>query len=173
MNHIDAQALQELIDSHGAALTLFARQWCRAPEDAVQEALIDLVRQSPVPNDLAAWLYTTVRRRAMNLARAEGRRAKHQRQAGEQRESWFLPTDNDLDERIDYESLLARLPPADREIVVARIWGERSFAQIAALVDQPLSTVHRRYQQALAELARLLIQLEHSRQSNESKPTTS
>lgn len=137
----------------------------------MQEALIDLVRQNPVPNDLAAWFYTTVRRRAMNLARAEGRRAKHHRQAGEHRESWFLPADSDLDDRIDYESLLAQLPPTEREIVVARIWGELTFAQIADLVDQPLSTVHRRYQQALAELARMINQLEQPRQSNESEPT--
>lgn len=162
MTHIDAQSLQELIDTHAAALTLFARQWCRDPEDAVQEALIELLRQNPIPNNLVAWLYTTVRRRAMNLARADGRRAKHQRSASEQRTSWFLPAESQLDDPVDYESLLARLPRTEREIVVARIWGELSFAQIAELADQPLSTVHRRYQRALGELAGMMNQLEQS-----------
>ncbi len=169
MTHIDAQSLQELIDAHGAALTLYARQWCRAPEDAVQEALIDLLRQDPVPDRIVGWLYTTVRRRAMNLARADGRRAKHQQQAGQQRESWFLPTENDLDGPLDYETLLARLPRLEREIVVARIWGERSFTEIADLVEQPISTVHRRYQAALADLERMINELEPSRQTDESK----
>ena len=42
-------------------------------EDALQEALIELLRQDPVPADPAAWLFKTVRRRAMNLARGERR----------------------------------------------------------------------------------------------------
>ena len=34
-----------LIDSHGAGLVLFARQWCATPEDVVQEAMLKLVVQ--------------------------------------------------------------------------------------------------------------------------------
>lgn len=167
MTQVDARTLQDLIDAHAAALTLYARQWCRAPEDAVQEAMIELVRQKPAPESPVGWLYTTVRRRAMNLARAEGRRMKHQQQAAGQRESWFLPSESD--ESYDYESLLAQLPQLDREIVVARIWGERSFAEIAELVERPLSTVHRRYQQALSDLQSMINELETSSESNESK----
>lgn len=84
MTRIDAQRIAELVDAHGAALGLYARQWCRAPEDALQEALTELLRQNPPPDHPVAWLYKTVRRRAMNLARAETRRAKHHRQAGGQ-----------------------------------------------------------------------------------------
>ena len=172
MTRIDAQRLRELIDTHGAALTLYARQWCRSPEDALQEALIDLLRQIPVPDNPIAWLYKTVRRRAMNLARAERRRVKHHRKACEQRESWFLPADGVSDEPVDVEALLRRLPPLEREIVVARVWGELSFGQIADLVDGSTSAVHRRYQRALAELGRIISnQLEDSRQTNEPKPS--
>jgi len=169
---IDAQRIGELVDAHGAALALYARQWCRAPEDALQEALIDLLLQSPGPDHPVAWLYKTVRRRAMNLARAERRRAKHHRQACEQRESWFLPTDSVLGEPVDMEALLRRLPPLEREIVVARVWGELSYAQIAELVDRSTSAVHRRYQRALAELGRIMNnQLEDSRQTDEPRPS--
>jgi len=171
VNNLDAQTLQELIDARGAALALYARQWCSAPEDAVQEALVELLRQHPPPENLVGWLYTTVRRRAMNQARAAGRQAKHLRAAAEQREMWFTPCDPP-DSEVDLKALLTRLPNLEREIVIARIWGELSFAQIAELVDQPLSTVHRRYQQALAELERKLTQLEHHEpetQTNESK----
>lgn len=141
----------------------------------MQEALIDLLRQSSVPEHPAAWLHTAVRRRAMNLARAEGRREKHQRQAGLERESWFLPQEGGRDEGIDFQSLLARLPRLDREIVVARTWGELSFSQIAELVEQSTSTVHRRYQGALAELGRAIQQqqqqLDNPRPTNEPRPT--
>jgi RNA polymerase sigma-70 factor (ECF subfamily) len=168
VTQIDALALQQVIDAHAAALTLYARQWCQTPEDAVQEALINLLRQNPAPANVAAWLYTTVRRRAINLARAEGRRAKHQAIAGRQRDYWFAPNDSSLDEP-DYEKLLTRLPQLEREIIVARIWGERSFAEIAALVEQPMSTVHRKYQRGLAELEQMINEFEESRQTDESR----
>jgi RNA polymerase sigma-70 factor (ECF subfamily) len=156
VTRIDAQQLRQLIDTHGAALTLFARQWCLSPEDAVQEALIELVRQNPAPREPVPWLYTTVRRRAMNCARAEHRRTRHQRQAGEARASWFLPADNALDEPIDWQQLLAELPRREREVLVARIWGELSFAQIAELVGRSTSAVHRHYQAALLKLKDLI-----------------
>jgi RNA polymerase sigma-70 factor (ECF subfamily) len=171
VTHIDAERLRQLIDAHGAALALYARQWCRAPDDAVQDALVDLLRQKPAPNSPVAWLYKTVRRRAMNLARAEQRRARHHRQAGEQRSSWFLPTDDVEDERIHLESVISRLPRLEREIVVTRVWAELSFAQIAELVDLSTSSVHRRYQRALSKLGRMLYpQLKRPRQKDESRP---
>src|SRR5262245_59139465 len=51
------EILGRLIDEHAAALTLYARQWCDAPEDVVQEAFLKLVAQRPVPDSPAAWLY--------------------------------------------------------------------------------------------------------------------
>jgi RNA polymerase sigma-70 factor (ECF subfamily) len=174
VTQIDAQRLRQLIDAHGAALTLYARQWCRAPEDALQEALIELVRQTPVPDHPVAWLHKVVRRRAMNLARAEQRRAQHHRLAGEKRESWFLPPEGPLDESIDVEPILQQLPSLEREIVVARIWGELSFDQIANLVDRSTSSVHRRYHGALAQLERMInTKSASSRQADEPRTTVS
>ena len=43
-------------------MSLYARQWCHAPDDALQEALIELLRQSPAPDNPVAWLYKTLRR---------------------------------------------------------------------------------------------------------------
>ncbi|WP_162275911.1 RNA polymerase sigma factor [Roseimaritima ulvae] len=154
---MDTPTLQALIDSHGAALQLLARQWCDAPEDAVQEALIELLQQQPVPRTPAAWLYTVVRRRAMNLARAESRRRKHQRDAGLARSAWFVPDSTAEDTTAECQTALAGLPRQEREIVILRIWGEQTFAQIADVVQLPLSTVHRRYHTALASLESSLL----------------
>lgn len=161
---MDAHSLQTLIDRHGAALQLVARQWCRAPEDAVQEALIELVHLPTAPRDPAAWLYTVVRRKAMNIARAESRRRRHQRDAGRVRETWFEVTPADDPTRVDCQGALADLPLTDRVIVILRIWGEQTFAQIAAVVELPTSTVHRRYQAAL-DLLESIIQSQTSSES--------
>jgi RNA polymerase sigma-70 factor (ECF subfamily) len=167
VNQIDSETLQQIIAAHGAALALYARQWCTTPDDAVQEALIDLVRADPRPDNIAGWLYTTVRRRAMNLGRGERRRADHHQQAQRERDPWFLPDETTAESGLDHQAFLQRLPGLDREIIVARIWGELSFAQIADLVAQPLSTVHRRYHTALQDLGRMINENEIVTEANQ------
>ena len=133
-------------------MVLYARQWCNCPDDALQEALVDLARLEQPPVDMAAWLFTTVRRKAINLARSEGRRKKHQQQASLEKDTWFSldPSDRLLGEEL--ENQLRKLSPLEREILVARIWGELTFEQIAALVALPLSSVYRQYQKSLSFL---------------------
>jgi RNA polymerase sigma-70 factor (ECF subfamily) len=156
VERFDAERLQRLIDAHGAALVLYARQWCHAPEDALQEALMELLRQQSPPNCPAAWLFKTVRRRAMNLARGERRRAKHHRRAGLKQEEWFLTAPDAEFNSEELAGMLERLPPLEREIVVARIWGELPFDRIADLVEISTSAAHRRYQHALSLLGDMI-----------------
>ena len=172
MTHIDTTQLRQLIDAHGAALVLYARQWCHAPDDALQEALIDLVRQQPAPETPVAWLYKTVRRRAMNLSRADMRRARHHRQASAEREPWFQPSSDSSDEPLDIEALLTQLSSQEREIVVARIWGALSLQQVAELVGSSTSAVHRRYQQALRKLGREIESQQVSQRREDATRTT-
>lgn len=169
VQRIDTERLKQLIDAHGAALALYARQWCQAPEDALQEALIELLRQDPVPDHPAAWLFKTVRRRAMNLARGERRRAEHHRRAGRQRQGWFLDDGGEEFDSGELAGMLDRLPRLEREIVVARIWGELPFERIAELVDVSSSSVHRRYRRALSLLGDMMNgKLDKSGQTDES-----
>ena len=133
---------------------LYARQWCVNPDDALQDALIDLANQSTDPRDPVGWLFKTVRCKAMNQARSEQRRTKYQQLAAQQRDDWFHFDPCANIDAADIESLLVELPDLEREIVVARIWGDLSFEQIAELVDRSLSFVYRRYQQALSDLER-------------------
>jgi RNA polymerase sigma-70 factor (ECF subfamily) len=122
----------------------------------LQESLIDLLRQDPAPDQPVAWLYKTVRRRAMNQARAEQRRSQHHRRAGAERQSWFLPDSGMLDEPLEVEAMLRRLPRLEFEIVVARVWGELTFDQVAVLVGLSTSSAHRHYQRALAQLGEMM-----------------
>jgi RNA polymerase sigma-70 factor (ECF subfamily) len=142
--------LARLLDDHGASLVLYARSWCRSPEDVVQEALVELVGRRSPPDNAVAWLYRVVRNRAISEARTElRRRAREQRAATG--EAWFETTDGPLAAQ-EATAALAALAPELREVVVARIWGNLTFAEIAELVETSISTAQRRYEQGLREL---------------------
>lgn len=150
---MEGQQITELANQYGASLVLYARQWTRDPDDALQEALIDLLAIVNPPSDPAAWLFTTVKRKAMNHARGEARRRKYNESLATQQDVWF-ETNHELSLLVDEVRLrLQRLPDVEREIVVARVWGALNWEQIGELVGQPRSTVHRRYQTALRKLA--------------------
>ena len=85
-----SELLGQLIDYHAAALTLFARQWCAAPDDVVQEAFVKLSAQRPLPNDPVAWLFRAVRNGAASAARADHRRRRHETVAAARRITWFM-----------------------------------------------------------------------------------
>lgn len=151
-----ADLLSQLLDEHGAALELFAAQWTDAPEDCVQEALVELARQPETPRNPAAWLYRVVRNRAIGRARSAQRRRKHERLAASLAPAWSNPTDEPLVTTEELAEALGALDESLREVVVARTWGGLSFEQIAEVVGASTSAAHRRYEAGLAELRRQL-----------------
>lgn len=149
---VKADLLGRLLDEHAAALGLYARQWCDSPDDAVQEALIELARQDPLPRDVLAWLYRVVRNKAISASRAARRRQRHESGAAGTRREWFMPgAEESLDGRQAAEALES-LPLEQREVVIAHVWGRLTFAQIAGLIGTSDSTAHRRYLAALTAL---------------------
>ncbi len=54
------------------------------------------------------------------------------------------------------EEALKQLNPMDREIIIASIWGNRSFAEIGELLGCGTSTAHRRFHAALSQLKTIL-----------------
>jgi RNA polymerase sigma factor (sigma-70 family) len=153
------EELARLLAEHGAALVLYARQWTAAPEDIVQNALVELVTQAARPARVVPWLYRVVRNGAISAERGERRRLRREAAAAAP-ESWFDAGSSRLD-AAEAAATLASLPSEIREVVVARIWGDLTFAEIAELVGTSLSTAQRRYEQGLREL--------HSRMENPCK----
>jgi RNA polymerase sigma factor (sigma-70 family) len=152
----EPELLGRLFDLYAAPLELYARQLCNCPEDAVQEAFVELARQPMVPAELIAWLYKVVRNKAISASRAVHRRKSHESRATVHNRAWFAPSpDNALDAAIAM-TVLENLPSMDREIVVARIWGGLTFKQIAELIGATDSTAHRRYESALSEIRQKL-----------------
>ena len=142
--------LADLIDRHGPALVLFARQWCGAPEDVVQEAFLKLVSLGRSPDDPAAWLYRVVRNAALDAAKADRRRQRREAVAHAGR--WFVEPEIDGLDAGRAVAALDRLPPELRETIVARLWGGLTFDQIAEVGGSSASTAFRRYEAGLAAL---------------------
>jgi RNA polymerase sigma-70 factor (ECF subfamily) len=151
MDEAALQMVRDILATQGRALELFARGWCDSPEDVVQEALLRLARERPLPQKPVAWMYRAVRRRAMTAARAAARRRRYESAAG-RKVDWFEPS---VGETIDSQAAaaaLVELPAEDREVVVARLWGGLSFQEIGELVDCSSSAAHRRYTAALSQM---------------------
>jgi RNA polymerase sigma-70 factor (ECF subfamily) len=144
--------LGRLVDEHAAALVLYARQWCSAPDDVVQEAFVKLVAQRVPPAQPVAWLYKVVRNAARSAARCARRRQRHEAEAAARVPTWFVPTEG---AGLDAETAAAAvqaLPDEQREAIVAHLWGGLTFEQIGDVMDTSSSTAHRWYQAGLSVL---------------------
>jgi RNA polymerase sigma-70 factor (ECF subfamily) len=153
---LKADELCRLIDAHCSTLILYAKQWHpNEAEDVVQEAFLRMVRRATwegMPTNPVAWLFTAVRNEAIDRHRKTKRRQRHEQQAMAERPIWFeTPPDTAL-RSSELLELLDTLPPEQREVVIARIWGGLTFDEIAALTGDSRTTVHRRYGDALERL---------------------
>lgn len=151
MDDAALQLVQQLLAQQAPALELYARQWCSTPEDVVQEALLRLARERPLPSRPVAWMYCAVRHAAISASRGETRRRRHEAAASQQ-DRWFFDTADDALDGSDAAAALADLPLSEREVVVARLWGGLSYSEIGELVGCSSSAAHRRYVAALAAL---------------------
>lgn len=147
MSRLSPERLSQLLRERGAALVLYARQWCRCPEDVVQEAFLELIEQPTEPANVVAWLYRVVRHRALNASRSATRRTRRESAVALRNEAWFEPAGEPL--AAEASEALRELPPDDREVIVARLWGGLSFQEVAQLTGTSLSTAYRRYQAGL------------------------
>src|SRR5947209_1253392 len=121
-----------LVDVHGPPLILYARQFCHAPEDVVQDAFLKLCTLDRPPRETIPWLYRVVRNGALDAGKMARRRQRREL-AVSRPERWFIEP---AVEGLDAEAAVAalqRLPGEQREVIVARLWGGLSFEQIGAV----------------------------------------
>ena len=152
MSILGPKAVTRLWDEHGPALVLYARQWCDTPEDVVQEAFLLLVRQVAAPGNPVGWIYRVVRNRAINAARAGGRRRRREAAVATRDEPWFEITADDRLDAAAVTGALKDLPIEQREAIIARLWGGLSYEEISRISGRSTSTVFRCYQRGLAAL---------------------
>ena len=150
----EGELWRDWLARHGPALVLFARQWLRSPddaEDAVQEAFVRFWKPHKRTRNSVAYLYACVRAAAIDLSRADVSRRR--REESHQANSHLPAFDAEHDElAAAVEAALAQLPPEQREVVVMKIWGELTFAQIGEALGASINTAASRYRYALERL---------------------
>ncbi len=154
---------------HGPRLLLFARQQTRSHEDAqdvIQDAmvrLLDKLRSGEFVGGQDSWLpylYTSIRRVAIDLSRRDDRRKRREESVSEdieadQRETyhpWFEGDASDDETRVQLQQSLKTLPPKFAEVIVMKIWGEQTFAQIGETLGISQNTAASRYRYGLEAL---------------------
>lgn len=151
LSMMNPRVLGDLIDRHGPALVLFARQWCDAPEDAVQEAFLRLIRERTLPAEPVAWLFRVVRNVALDASKGKSRRQRREAIVGK-RECWFEEEPRLGSDQEAAVQALQALPPEQRECIVAHLWGGLTFEQIGRVAGESASTAHRRFSAGLQAL---------------------
>jgi len=156
----------DLLNRHGDKLMLFARQWSwdtSEAEDFVQEGFVRYWRtngrQQLAESVALAYLFTAVRRAALDRLRRDKRRSAREALVGLEAEIVAPLFESTMDRETDrhqLENALASLPAEQREVVVLKIWGELTFQAITKVTGASLGTVTSRYRYAMAALRRQL-----------------
>ena len=88
----------------------------------------------------------------MDIGRGDRRRDQREVTAARSEISAFEPTIERAERQASVEAALGQLPGDQREVVVMKIWGGLTFAQIAEALGVPLNTAASRYRYALQRL---------------------
>jgi RNA polymerase sigma-70 factor (ECF subfamily) len=151
---------QDWVGEHAAKVLLFARQQVRAEADAqdlVQDAMVAAwqrqVDGAPPP---LALVFAILRRRAIDLARQQDRRAGRERGVRDaEADAWFDASAEQRELGQLMQDAINRLPVIYREVITLKIWGGLTFAEIAGVLGVPANTAASRYRYGLAELRKL------------------
>lgn len=159
---LDAKELGTLIANQAASLRLWVRSRCEANEDVVQEAFCRLATQEPPPDNPVAWLYRVCRNLADKQRLADQRRKRREQDRVQSVRTTSNPADGlELQETL---AAVEQLSDELREVLVARVWGQLSLAEVGQLCGISTATAFRRYEAALKEL-RVKLELDCERQS--------
>lgn len=168
-----AAAWREWIEEYGPRLFLFAKNQTRSNEDAqdvLQDAIVKLVvkmRSGEFVGGQDAWqpyLYATIRRLAIDLSRKDDRRKRRENNVSADLEAeqfeafhpWFDAEGGDDETRSQLENALKSLPEKFSEVIIMKVWGERTFAEIGEALEISQNTAASRYRYGLEALKREL-----------------
>ena len=173
MNRDDpAQNWRTYFARFGPRLILFARQWLpdfSDAEDVVQEAFVRFWRKYQTPDDHhAGLLFAAVRSVALDHIRRETRRKRRETAASDDESaSLGLPDASPFFEAATaggtapVEAALRQLPDEQRQVLVLKIWGELTFAQIAEALKLSPNTAASRYRYAISALKKIIRPVYH------------
>jgi RNA polymerase sigma-70 factor, ECF subfamily len=145
-------------------LLLCARQWVASPadaEDVVQAAFVKFWKRQPdAKPEHYPLLFATLRTTALDLRRSQERRTRRESDSSMEHLRDDAPFfDSTIEQREDaalIEAALKKLPSEQREVLVLKIWGELTFAQIAETLRVSANTVASRHRYGLEALRKTL-----------------
>ena len=165
-------AWKEWFRENGTQLLLFARAQTRSAADAqdiLQDAMLRLWKSyssknnhswQPPPLPLA---YTALRHAAIDLARKNTRRTRREQSSeylvseNDPAGDWFGTAKLEEKERATaLQTAIGGLPGNFRDVLILKIWGELTFAEIADTLAIPANTAASRYRYALEALRKIL-----------------
>lgn len=164
----ERQAIAQLVERHQQVLLGHARALVGPGgpfEDAVQETFLKLLERPPelpahVAGDAAAerahlrsWLHKVARNCCMDTLRSETRRRSREEVAARAEVETPSELAEAKDTRAAVERELAKLPQEQREVLVLRLLGERSYKEIAEITGKKLGTVGWLVSEGLARLS--------------------
>ncbi len=182
----DPLAFAALVKRYQGPLLGFARGMLGSRgshEDVVQEAFLRLARKPPSLSEvglnpdqgaahLNAWLHRVTRNLCVDVMRSETkRREREQFVANSEATAGGLATVEANDTRAAVERGLDQLPPEQREVLVLRLLGEKSYREIADITGKKLGTIGWLISRGISTLSRELGSLIETESTSSSKNT--
>jgi RNA polymerase sigma-70 factor (ECF subfamily) len=153
----DARAFTELVRRHESCLLQHARALLGAGstyEDAVQDTFLKLAQTPPsIPPEaegderverahLLSWLHKVTRNGCMDVMRSDTRRRRREHEAAiVEGTDGELSSVDERDTRAVVKREIEKLPPDQREVLVLRLIGDRSYKEIADITGRKIGTV--------------------------------
>ena len=131
-------------------------------EDVLQTVFVRIVRKRrylATARCLEAYIHQIARNEATSFLRRHRRKRPLESDA----QPWLVatePADRSREETEALQAALTRLPAMQREIVILKTYKDKTFREIAAMLDLSLNTVASRYRYGLEKLRGLLKDLE-------------
>ena len=172
-HHSNPSRFRPWLEENGSKFLLFARQQTRSladAEDILQEALVKLARKveegtfSGGEESWPPFLYTQIRREAIDLGRKNDRRRRREEHVVNDEKSLKRDIEMPLFEEGERQDETRRilmqglrtLPKKFSEVITMKLWGERTFAEIGEALDISLNTAASRYRYGIEALRKQL-----------------
>jgi RNA polymerase sigma-70 factor (ECF subfamily) len=155
------ESLGALYDAAAGGLYALALWITRSPEDAsdvVADVFVTVAEQGQALAGIRrgrAWLFTTTRRRAIDVVRARARRRQEPLELADLLVSDDGRPDRGL-EAAELSRALHRLPESQREVLYLHQFADCTFAEIGRIVGVSMFTAASRHRLALHRLRQLL-----------------
>jgi RNA polymerase sigma-70 factor (ECF subfamily) len=153
------RAFERLLAAYRGRVYRLALGYVRTPadaEDVAQEAFVRLWRALPLYDGRASfstWLYVIARNACLSELRRRGARPTDPLDDEAAHSATRLAPGAPLESRLDCETLVATLDEPQRRIVRLFYLEERSYEQVAEMLDMPINTVRSHLHRARKRLA--------------------